>query len=104
MKTSITRTGFLLADIIFQAVRQQRLLHAIFAIDEPMHLQAPEAPKLRDSKAASPRAESVRTSILCRFHTAWTHSGRSLPSAPRCLPSDGLITSLGRWSHGPAPD
>src|SRR5260370_42164280 len=65
----------LLADIIFQAVRQQRLLHPIFAIDEPMHLQAPEAPKLRDSKAASPTAESAKTSISCRFHTAWTRSG-----------------------------
>jgi hypothetical protein len=28
-----------------KAVRQQRLLHPIFAIDEPMHRPAPEAPK-----------------------------------------------------------
>jgi hypothetical protein len=26
-------------------VRQQRLLHPIFAIDEPMHRNTPEAPK-----------------------------------------------------------
>jgi len=32
------------ADIIFQAVRKQCLLQPIFAIDEPMHRQAPEAP------------------------------------------------------------
>ena len=32
----------LLADIILQAVRQQRLLHPIFAIDEPMHRQPPK--------------------------------------------------------------
>src|ERR1700687_3842512 len=39
-----------------------------------MHLQAPEAPKLRDSKAVAPRAESTRTAISCCFHTAWTLS------------------------------
>src|SRR6267142_237544 len=49
----------LLADIIFQAVRQQRLLHAIFAIDEPMHRSSPQSPKLRDYKADSPRMESA---------------------------------------------
>src|SRR5713226_10708671 len=51
----------LLADIIFQAVRKQRPLRPLFAIDEPMHLQTPEAPKLQDSKAAAPTMESART-------------------------------------------
>src|SRR5712675_1617923 len=63
----------LLADIIFQAVRQQRLLHPIFAIDEPMHLKPPKPPKLRDSKTGPPKAESATTSISHSFHTAWPH-------------------------------
>jgi len=46
-------------------------LHPIFAIDEPMHLQAPEAHKLPDSKAAAPTEESAGTSILRSFYTAW---------------------------------
>src|SRR6266852_5470861 len=37
-----------------------------------MHRQAPEAPKLQDSKATSPRAESAQTAISRCFHTAWT--------------------------------
>ena len=32
-----------------------------FAIDEPMHLKPPEAPKLQDSKAGLNKAESADT-------------------------------------------
>jgi hypothetical protein len=38
--------GVLLADIFFQAVREQRPLQPIFAIDKPMHRQAPKAQSL----------------------------------------------------------
>jgi hypothetical protein len=48
-------------------VRQQRLLHPIFALDEPMHSPSPRSPKLQDSKADSPRAESPRQSISGPF-------------------------------------
>ena len=37
-----------------------------------MWTQAPDAPKLRDSKAGSPTAESATTSISRSFHTGWT--------------------------------
>src|SRR5271170_3350083 len=42
-----------------------------------MHRQPPEAPKHRDSKTHSPRAEPVSIAISYRFHTAWTLSGPS---------------------------
>src|SRR6266571_5974860 len=76
--TGLHPNRVLLADIIFQAVRKQRPLRPLFAIDEPMHLQTPEAPKLQDSKATSPRAESAQTAISRCFHTAWPLSGRSV--------------------------
>src|ERR1700732_2362146 len=47
-----------------------------------MHRQAPEHPKLRDSRADSPTAESARTEIAGRFHTAWVEGGASLHSVP----------------------
>src|SRR5260221_7626800 len=64
----------LLADVILHAVWKQRLLHPIFPIDEPINLQAPEVPKPRDSKTASPKTESTKASISRSFHTASTHS------------------------------
>src|SRR5437879_7542677 len=44
----------------------------------------PQSPKLRDSNAASPRAESATTAISRCFHTAWTVLGRS-EMLPRLL-------------------
>src|SRR6185436_20586228 len=52
----------LLVDVILQAMRQQRRLHPVFALNEPMHRQPPKALKLRDSKAdslSSPLTKSV---------------------------------------------
>jgi len=77
----------LLADIILQAVRQQRLLHPIFAIDEPMHRQAPQSPKLRDSKTAAREKESIATAISRSFHTP-NLSCRSLRAGPVGINSD----------------
>jgi hypothetical protein len=34
----------LVGDVVFQAVRQQRLLHPLLAPNEPIHLHPPEAP------------------------------------------------------------
>jgi hypothetical protein len=59
-----------LADVILKAMRQQRLLHSIFAIDEPMHRQPPKPLKLQDSKADLSGVESTAASIACSFHTA----------------------------------
>src|SRR6266571_5713639 len=84
--TGLHPNRVLLADIIFQAVRKQRPLRPLFAIDEPMHLQTPEAPKLQDSKATSPRTESAQTAISRRFHTAWVDSRPS----PAYLPMTRL--------------
>jgi len=64
-------------------------LHPIFAIDEPMHLQAP---KPRDSKATSPKTESARTSISRSFHTAWTQSDLQTQALTRPL-------TPGRWKR-----
>jgi hypothetical protein len=63
----------LLVDVILQAMRQQRRLHPVFALNAPMHRQ-PQALKLRDSKADLLRAESDSTKISGRCHTAWTRS------------------------------
>src|ERR1700680_3521830 len=68
----------LLADIIFQAVRQQRPLHPIVAVDEPMHSPSARSLKLPDSNADSPSAESATSAIPCRFHTAWPRNSHSL--------------------------
>jgi hypothetical protein len=61
----------LLADIIFQAVREQRPLHPIFAIDEPMHRQAPEAPSFGILAQRYPSRNPTAPQSQARFHTAW---------------------------------
>src|SRR5262249_24928032 len=64
----------LLVDVILQAMRQQRRLHPIFAIDEPMHRRPPRSPKPPDSKATIAIPVSDSAAISARFHTAWTQS------------------------------
>ncbi len=108
--TGLHPNRVLLADIIFQAVRKQRPLRPLFAIDEPMHLQTPEAPKLQDSKATSPRAESAQTAISPCFHTAWPRSRHwpgDVPLGPFLLPKrpcggQNAVCNTGKLSDGGA--
>src|SRR5216683_1439615 len=86
-------------EIAVEVNLQQRLLHPILAIDEPMHRQAPEAPKRQDSKATSPRTESAQTAISRCFHTAWT---LRRPSAMQHRPAHPAPkeTLPARWGNG----
>ena len=68
----------LLVDIILKTMRQQRRLHPIFAVDEPMHRPAPEAPTFRILKLIHPERNLRQQQIECRFHTASGTFGRVL--------------------------
>jgi len=61
----------LLADVILQAVRQQRRLPPVFAIDEPMHRHIPEAPSFRILK----RIPSGRNPTALKYQAVFTRAG-----------------------------
>src|SRR5262249_1850392 len=75
----------LLADVILKAVRQQRWLHPIFAIDEPMHCQPPKPLGLRILRQLRPRRNPPTPQISPCFHTGWTLCRPSSQRKPRPL-------------------
>src|ERR1700687_2976513 len=80
----------LLADIIFQAVRQQRPLHPIFAVDEPMHLHTPEASSFGILK----QIRSERNPAATKSQAVFTRARPSTAIAGR--PSNSEVGRI-RW-------
>jgi hypothetical protein len=86
----------LLADIILKAVRQQRLLHPIFAIDEPMHRHTPEAPSLGILKQARPRRNPPGPQSRALFTQAGPFSAIAQPGRARSVGRQAAVPDFAR--------